>query len=273
MRDLLKADLKRVFKDKLFIILSILAIVFALSTPLLYKALFSAFDIEEMPELEMFGIFITAKSMFFTSFSPGNNFGIILPIMLAIVLCKDFSQGTIRNKIVSGKSRTSVYFSLLITCVIYMCAFILVQALITLAVSLIFFEYQSEAFTFNDFGYLMASIGFEMLVYVFISALLVFFIILMKSSGLSIVMYFALNFTMLIVGAIMQTAMLFIDTTHSAYGILEFIITANVFSSTAIGGGITYELKEILALLLPNIVFTATFIMSGLLIFKKKDLK
>ena len=37
MRDLLKADLKRAWKDKLFLILCILAGVFAVSTPLLYK--------------------------------------------------------------------------------------------------------------------------------------------------------------------------------------------------------------------------------------------
>ena len=51
MRNLLKADLKRAWKDKLFVVLCILAAVFAVSTPLLYKAIFSFMDMEELLEM------------------------------------------------------------------------------------------------------------------------------------------------------------------------------------------------------------------------------
>ena len=115
MIDLLKTDLKRAVKDKLFIVICIIAGAFAIITPLLYKVIFVVlkFDEEAMQELEMLGMGImNAKSIFFSSFSLGNNFGLILPIFVAIILCKDFSNGTIRNKIICGKSRTSIYFSL-----------------------------------------------------------------------------------------------------------------------------------------------------------------
>ena len=48
MRDLLKMDLKRVCKDTLFLVLLILAGVFALVGPILMKAVFSFINIDEI---------------------------------------------------------------------------------------------------------------------------------------------------------------------------------------------------------------------------------
>ncbi len=274
MRNLLKADLKRAWKDKLFLILCILAGVFAVTTPLLYKAIFSFMDMEELLEMgELLGNQFTAKGMFFASFSPSNNFGMVLPILTAIILCKDFSHGTIRNKIICGKSRTKIYFSLFFTCAILMCCFILVQAIATLLVSLTMFEYQADPFTASDFGYLMASIAFEFVVYLFISALLTFFIISMKNAGVAIVMYFVVNFVLLIIGSITQTTLLLGDPASSSYEVLKFFNDANMFTSLLIGGGASYQWKEILTILLPNIFLAALFIFFGWYLFRKKDLK
>lgn len=276
MFNLLKTDLKRSFKDKLFLILLIIAGAFALATPLLYKGIFMLLelDAESLKGMEMFGLSMDAKTMFFSSFSLSNNFGFILPIFIAIILCKDFSNGTIRNKIICGKSRTSIYFSLFITCVILICSFILFHALLTLLVSLIFFDYQTTAFTIKDFGYLIASLGLEILVYVLISAIITFFIVCMKNTGLSIVMYFAVAFALIILGSITQTTIMFAEETSSfSFQILEFLNTANVFANTSIGMGITYKLKELLYLIIPNVVFAITIVICGLLIFRKKDLK
>lgn len=274
MLNLLKADLKRAWKDKLFLVLCILAGVFAVTTPLLYKGIFVLMDMEELLEMgDLLGNQFTAKGMFFTSFSPSNNFGLILPILTAIILCKDFSHGTVRNKIICGKSRTKVYFSLFLACSILMIGFILVQAIVTLLVSLLMFDYQADPFTISDFGYLMASIAFEFVVYLFISALLTFFVVSMKNAGTAIVMYFVVNFVMLIVGSITQTALLLADTTAASYKFLRFFNDANMFTSLLIGGGATYQWKEVLTILLPNISLCGLFIFFGWTIFRKKDLK
>ena len=158
MIDLLKTDLKRAVKDKLFLVLVIIAAAFAISTPFLYKIMIFALelDAETQDMLEMLNIGMNAKSMFVGSFSLSNNFGFILPIFVAIILCKDFSHGTIRNKIICGKSRASVYFSMLLTCMILTIGFILFHALLTLLISLTMFDYQSTEFTANDFWYLLA---------------------------------------------------------------------------------------------------------------------
>ena len=112
MSGLLKADFRRVFKDKLLIVMGILAVVFAAITPVLYAIIFSGLGSADEMTMDILSMYISGKAQFFSSFSLGNNLGLIAPVLLAIVLYKDFSYGTIRNKIIAGKSRTSIYLSL-----------------------------------------------------------------------------------------------------------------------------------------------------------------
>ena len=275
MVDLIRTDLKRALKDKLFLVLCIIGVAFALSTPLLYKGLFTLLEVETgtIEEMEMMGLGMSAKSMFFSSFSLSNNFGLILPVLVAIILCKDFSHGTIRNKVICGKSRASIYFSLLSTCAMLICGLIMVHAALTLGVSLVFFDYQAADFTASDFGYLMASLGMELLVFLMVSALLMLFIVRMKNAGLAIVMYFVVSFAFMIVGSITQVVAFFLDTDTVAYEILEVFNKANVFASTAIGAGTEYELGDVLCIVLPNVAITVGLVALGYLSFRKKDLK
>ena len=138
MRELIQADLKRVIKDKLLLVLAILAVVFALITPLTFALVFSVIDVSEEP---MLSELVSAKGMFFQSFSMTNNMGFIAPILLAIVLYKDFSYGTVRNKIISGKSRSQIFLSTFIVCSLVLVCLIMLSAFITLGVSLIFFRF------------------------------------------------------------------------------------------------------------------------------------
>ena len=73
MRELLKTDLKRILKDKLFLVACILGVIFAVSSPLLSEALIVGLNIEE----ELGASFASAKSMFFSSFSIDIVFTII----------------------------------------------------------------------------------------------------------------------------------------------------------------------------------------------------
>lgn len=266
MRELLKTDLRRILKDKLFLVVCILGVVFAVSTPLLNQLIIVGLDISE----EMSVSFATAKSMFFSSFSLSGNFGLILPILLSIVLCKDFNQGTVRNKIISGKSRKDVFFSMFFSGTIVICGVMLAHALLTLVISLCFFPYQPEAFTMDSFWYLLISLLFSILLYVFISALISFLCVLMKNVGLAIVIYIAINFFFSIVGTIISLAAVFSETESTA---LEIAQKANLFTASHIGTGVTYTLLEVLCTLLPVFIGGALCLFFGNLIFKKKDLK
>ena len=275
MLDLIRTDFRRAFKDKLLIALAIIGGFFAVTTPLLYKGLFLLLELDEiaMQEMEMLGLGMNAKSMFFSSFSLGNNFGLILPILVAIILCKDFSQGTIRNKIICGKSRASIYFSLLTTCAALICGLIMAHAFLTLGVSLVFFDYQATEFSAADFGYLMASLGIELLIFLMISALLVLFIVRMKNAGLAIVMFFVVSFAFMIIGSITQVVAMFSEPDTAIYEVLEVFNKANVFANMSIGTGTEYELDDILCIVIPNAVATAALVALGFASFRKKDLK
>ncbi len=273
MYKLLKADLKRVVHDKLFLISCIIGGVFALIGPLMYKAIFAFMGADDQM-LEMMGAMPTAKSMLFQAFLPGGDLGLILPILITIVLCKDFSYGTIRNKIIAGHSRVKIFLSMLITSCIIVCGLMLAQALLSFGVSLIFFEYSSVAFSIGELGYLLASILLEMLVYITICSVVCFLCVFMKNAGASVVMYVGVNFLLTIIGSIFMVSFAFADPEKKlTYNALKILNNTNIFTSTIIGSGTKYTLEQISYIVIPCVLFTTLFVLLGALVFKKKDLK
>ena len=274
MRELIQADLKRVIKDKLLLVLAILAVVFALITPLTFALVFSVIDVSEEP---MLAALVSAKGLFFQSFSMTNNMGFIAPILLAIVLYKDFSYGTVRNKIISGKSRSQIFLSTFIVCSLVLVCLIMLSAFITLGVSLIFFDYQEGAFAAADLGYFFASLGFELLVLLFMSALLSLLCTCSKNLGIAIVLYLAFTFALTLVGSFTQVigavAQTFVESELLAK-VINVIDRINVGMSTSyIGTGDSYSLSDVLYLTLPALSGIAAFLGLGLVSFNKKDLK
>jgi ABC-type transport system involved in multi-copper enzyme maturation permease subunit len=274
MKALLKTDFKRLSKDKLLLVMGIVAVVFAAMTPLLYAALFSGMGMEDDP---MLSAFITGKAQFFGSFSLGNNLGLIAPVLLAIALCKDFSYGTVRNKIISGKSRSAIFLSLFVTCATVLITVMLLHAFLTLGISLMFFEYQPTPFTMADFGYFLASLAFEILVLLWVAALLSCLCACMKNVGLVIVLYIAISFALVIAGSILQVVLMVMEATGDNEALaqtLRFIDRINVANAaTYIGTGTTYSLTDVLYLTLPATAGTLGLLGLGLWRFNKKDLK
>jgi hypothetical protein len=157
-----------------------------------------------------------------------------------------------------------------------MFAIILANALITLFVSLIFFDYQLGAFDGAALGYLLLSILFEMIVYFFVSAIASFLCVFAKNAGLSVVLYIAVVFGFSLIGSIIQIAysvMLSLETTGTAVEVLEFLTNTNPFLTALIGSSSSYSLTDVLYITIPPILFGSLFLLLGSLVFKKKDLK
>ena len=276
MRSLLKADFRRIFRDKLLLVMGILAVVFAAITPLLYALIFSG-TMEDGMAADMLSGLVSAKTQFFSSFSMGNNLGLIAPVLLAIALCKDFSFGTVRNKIIAGKSRSAIFMSLFVTCSVVLVSVMLLHAFITLGVSLIFFDYQATAFTLADFWYFLESLLFEILVLLFVSAMLSWLCAKAKNVGLVIVLYIAFVFILVLAGSIIQVVIAVMEASGGSQrtiDILRFIDRINVCNSAAyIGMGTGYNWKDVLYLTIPAITGILGFVGLGLWKFNKKDLK
>ena len=273
MKGLLKADFKRVLKDKLLIVMGILAIVFALVTPLLYALLFSG---DNVSVNGMISGFVSAKSNFFSSFSIGNNIGLIAPVLLGIALCKDFSYGTVRNKIIAGKSRSAIFLSLFITCSVIFVGIMLLHGFVTLGVSLIFFDYQSAPFTMADFWYFLESLALDILTLLFVSAMLSWLCACMKNVGLVIVFYIAFNFILTLASGIITIVLSVLQVTggkESTISVLEFVNKINVAGAVNYIGTVEYTFKELKYLILPSVVGILGFLGLGLWKFNKKDLK
>ena len=278
MTGLLKADFRRVFKDKLLLVMGILAVVFATITPLLYVLITGVGDFTDEMTKEALSTMYSSKVQFFQSFSLGNNLGLIAPVLLAIVLCKDFSFGTIRNKIIAGKSRSQIFLSLFLTCSTVLAAVIFLHAFLTLGISLIFFPYQSEPFTTADLGYFFLSVLFELLSLLFVSAMLSWLCASRKNVGLVIVLYIAISFVLVMAGSITQVTAQLMEAmggNETTISVLRFLDRINVVSSSTyyIGMGESYELEDVLYLTIPALVSIACFLGLGLWKFNKKDFK
>ena len=53
-------------------------------------------------------LFATGQNLFINSFSPAQNFGIAIPVNLITFTVLEFTQGTIRNKIIAGNSKPKI---------------------------------------------------------------------------------------------------------------------------------------------------------------------
>ena len=105
MSRLLKAFFYKISKDITFRITLIVGAGVAIFMILLYFLLDLFLDAEGMKML-------TGQSMLVTSFSPAQNFGIAIPINIVSFVILEFTQGTIRNKIIAGHSKFKIYASL-----------------------------------------------------------------------------------------------------------------------------------------------------------------
>lgn len=286
MTKLLYCDFKRVLKDKLFLVLCIVGAVFALTTPLMYAFIFKGLGLDTAMGAEagttaelyaMLGIAIDAKTMFFSSLSLSNNFGLVAPVLLSIVLCKDFSYGTIRNKIISGHSRVSIFLSMFIVCFCVLFGVMLAGALISLLVGLCFFPFSISGFSAELFGYFLGSVGLEAILFLFLSALVTFFCTKAKNAGLAVVLYAAIVLAMTLVGSILtmgELALALDPAKENLLKLVEFIGNVNVFGySTVIGVGESYGLKTVLWCALTPLAGAAGLFAIGAVSFKRKDIK
>ena len=277
MSKLIRSDFKRVLKDKLFVVVGILAVGFAVVTPLLYMVLMGVLQDTDEVTKELISSFVTAKGQFFGAFSFGNNFGLVAPLLIGIILYKDFGQGTVRNKVIAGYSRVSIFLSNFITCFVSLFGVVLAHALITLLVCLPFFEYQAEPFVMTDFWYLLESLFFQMLVYMFVSAFVSYLCVTKKNIGLFLVVYIAVVLGFSMVAGILEVVMYTLATQPGMKDIvnaIELVQKINIFNSSAnIGMGISYQAEDLLYYILTPVLLICGMLGFGVWRFSKRDLK
>jgi ABC-type transport system involved in multi-copper enzyme maturation permease subunit len=177
MKNLLKSDFYRARKDKLLLIGLIVAIGLVLFQILMVKGIVMASGAAEAAEdeavLEKLGT--SGLAMWFNGISiMGNTTQYIIPIFLTIFFVKEFSDRTIRNKLIVGYSRTQIFFSIIIVHAVLSVIFYLAASLIGLLFGSLLFGF-GTAFNGSTFGLMIVGFLIEFLLsYVLIGFAIIF---------------------------------------------------------------------------------------------------
>ena len=237
--------------------------------------------------------FLSGPNMLLTSLSPVDNFGLAIPICLITFICLEFSQGTIRNKIIAGHSKFKIYSALMISGLILTFSLLLVYVGLCTLLGTIFGGFDLEQpivlltltilGAYSDGVYIAQMLVTAMVVYISIVSYTIFFAALFRNIGPCIpVVIIAL--LMLSVGGSMVAM---IGDALENEALLSFVKIVDPLYVLS-GGGTTesyvvvndtpkayvsIETGAFVATIVNNLVYAALFFVGGAFIFIKRDVK
>ena len=264
MSNLVKNELFKMKKDKslkVALIITIALTVFTVLSNLLVNKLMENI----LGSDTLSGVFFDVKYSVSTFFSLTNNFGFILPIFIALFICKDFSYGTIRNKVIAGYSKTKVYLSTLCSSLIIGIALVLINLLLTIVLSFMLLKGSV------DILWLLKICGLGMLVYIETLAFITMIAMLSKSQAITIIVSMGVIFFGIIAVSIMDLY----DTTRIISDFI-FLKHSNIVvgqGSVEIGSNYLLTTGRVIRMLVSSVLFIAGTTIFGIYTFKQKDMK
>lgn len=288
MLSLLKNDLRRIIKDQSFIVVFIIGIILSIIGPIFYKVLYVSIDgqkfldsivINENNVGSSIVAVSTARGQFYGSFAPMSLVNLIISSCIVAIIFKDFGQGTIRNKIVSGHSRTNILLSMFISCFIVLTTVILINSFLKLLISLILLNY-GMPFDSHEFGYFISSIIFAILAFAFIASLMVFSCVFAKKSSDALLSYIG-NAILFLILPILGQAIIELqiaakgENAKEIVDFIEFLIKIDVINNITdyVGKSLSYTTSQVLYFTLSAIFLTGLFVLFSWLRLRKKDIK
>ena len=208
MSRLLKAFFYRMSKDLAFRITLIVGCSIAL---ILSVVLLVADLMLNMEDIKL----LTGHGMLTMSLNPAQNYGIAIPINIAIFVGLEFTQGTIRNKIIAGHSKLKIYASLYISGLILGAALLFAYVGFLTIFGTIAGGFDVNVVTFLGTGFSAATVEYivkfvilSLLVYTTLISFSVFIATVFRSLGpsipLVIVAVYGLYFIAMIVSTIVN---------------------------------------------------------------------
>ena len=207
MTNLLKSDFYRAKKDKLLWIGLIVTVALVLMQILLVKAIVATSNAEA--DAEQVGTLLgtSGMAMWMNGVSIlGNTTQYIIPIFLTIFFVKEFSDRTIRNKLIIGYSRTQIFFSIIIVHAVLSIIFYFAASLIGLLFGSLLFGFGT---TFNASSFGMLVVGF--LLEFLLSYILIGFAIVFAINKQSMVLGIVIPIIVAIIFSILGTLGMFVS--------------------------------------------------------------
>ncbi|MCR4911797.1 MAG: hypothetical protein K5925_04670 [Bacilli bacterium] len=162
MFNLFKASLYKLFREKTFLITMIIGTVLAITLPLIYYAIGQLSDIS----------LCSGQSMLLSSVSTGNNFGLTVPINLAVLVVSEFTTGTLRNKIIAGYRKSFIYASLLFSGIIFTFIMMVYYVGLSVLMGTVLGGFNAEAI--GGANFIIPYIFFALTSYIFIASISIF---------------------------------------------------------------------------------------------------
>lgn len=262
MNSLIKADFRRMIRHKAVRIGLILVGIFVLIS-FFSMVLLNGLMGEE--DAELLGGLLSGKASFASSFSISNNAGIMIPIIIAVLISEDFSYGTIRNKIICGHKRSSVYLSQMISSWIIGVGMLIIYALLMLGVTSLYIGYGKTGSVGSEIWFLLKTAVIGILHFSFICVITNLVVAISKNMAIAIIVIVALPMGMSIALSIIQL----VELPKYAEFCLQLI--PNYQNMNLISGSMSGT-QEIIAII-TNLIYLVAIPLLSIEVFKRKELK
>ncbi len=271
---LLKADIYRVLKNRLTLVALILCLAFPLLIVLLYAGMqgLIQFGLEADEE----GLLFNANSIIGSVYSLTNNLGLVIPAFAGILVCSDYTNGTLRNKVIAGNRRTEIYLSHLIVSILFSVVLISIYAGSTAGLALIFFPFAKDpsANIFRDILYFVAN---GTMSFIFMATVSTLFAMILRNIAPTIIFTIVVAVMLMTIGSIVML----ID--YEPYKYAVFLIpgfTSNFLnlrpiSLVALLSDSVQSSPDIMFLegMFSYLLFGVLHTVLGLIVFVKRDIK
>lgn len=263
MIKLMRSSLYKLFRDKTFHIILIIGVVVSVFMPLLYLIIDS--------QTGNIGSTCYGYNLIIQSASPVQNFGIAIPINLITFIIGEFNYGTIRNKIIAGNKKSSIYLSLFINGLIFSFILLFAYMLISSLLATAFGGFSSEPLNKEQINALLLFLINVVLVYVTLTALSVLTATTFRHIGGSIS-----GTVVLMTFSFVVSIIVFLSSENTPTGLLIFNPLA-LSSFVSLG---LMPLEQIMKIenimlyqVLSNLFYTSIFLLLGTYLFQKRDVK
>ena len=279
MANLFRAFLFKLKKDLTFRITLFIGLGISILITVIYLLLDVAMNsLSDEASFEF--MFCTGQSLLVTSLSPAQNFGIAIPINLIVFTVMEFTQGTIRNKIIAGNSKAKIYLSLYLSGLVFSIAIFSSYALLSFALGSIIGGFDPNG-TVSLYGtstgeYIWKLLVLTLLVYITITTVTVFFATLFRNIAPCIPCVIILIMVCYFGGMTVKAMELLEEVAPTAKTMITVSRIINPMYAIALNAGsgkLEITNKEFFWGLGNNLVYILLFLGGGLLIFRKRDVK
>lgn len=258
MLSLLKADLFRIAKSKL----TFISLIIASTLPILMVLLY--YGLGKLDEEGYLAQMFSARMLMASVFSLSDNVGLVICVFSAIFVSMDLANGTLRNKVIAGHSRSSIYLSHVVASVIYNVIVISVYAGLTLLFGSLILGFGGDMSS-EEIKSFVFSMVTGMTTFVYVATISSFFGLVVGSVAPSII--FTVLFCLLL--SLVTGVVSLIDYSNFKY-IVYFIPT--FANGNALGVTVVDNTLFIEAMVSYG-AFSVLNVFLGIVLFTKKDLK